>query len=339
MIPADPSRRRFIGTTGLVVGGLLLPAGCSATPLGEAGSPAAIGRGRVLLARGDGVGREPGGPVDGALMRRWLDEMLVRLTGGGSGADAWSALFPRNSRVGIKLNCLAGPRLAPRRELVQAIIAGLRSAGVSARQITVWERSDRELARCGYAIATSGDEPRVYGTDSRAAGYERRIRSNGSIGSCFSRILTEQCDQLINVGVLKDHDLAGVSAGMKNLYGAIHNPNKYHDNACDPYVADLAAHPVVRERLALTVCDGLTAQCQGGPAFVPGWAWNYGGLLVARDPVALDRVAADIVDRRRAVKGLPSLAEAERGPAWIDTAGKLGLGEPELSKIKVTEVG
>ena len=139
--------------------------------------------------------------------------------------------------------------------------------------------------------------------------------------------------------MLKDHDLAGVSAGMKNLYGVIHNPNKYHDNACDPYVADLAAHPVVRERLALTICDGLVAQCQGGPAFVSGWTWNYGGLLAARDPVALDRVAADIIDRRRAVKGLPSLVQAERGPAWIDTAGRHGLGEPSRAGIVVEEVG
>ena len=42
-------------------------------------------------------------------------------------------------------------------------------------------------------------------------------------------------------GVVKDHDLAGVSAGLKNWYGVIHNPNKYHDSCCDPYVADVVA--------------------------------------------------------------------------------------------------
>jgi len=340
MKPADSSKRRFLAAAALATGSLLLPfSRGSATLLGSDPIPAPEpGRGRVLLARGAGVGREPGGPVDGELMRRWLGEMLARLTGGDRG-DAWSALFPRDLRVGIKLNCLAGPRLAPRKELVAAIIAGLRSAGIPAERITVWERSDRELLRCGYAIVTGGTEPRVYGTGNRAAGYERRIRSHGSVGSCFSRILTERCDLLINVGVLKDHDLAGVSAGLKNLYGTIHNPNKYHDNACDPYVADLAAITAVRSRLALTICDGLVAQCQGGPACVPGWTWNFGGLLAALDPVALDRVAADIIEKQRAVKGLPSLAEAERWPAWIDTAGKLDLGESALSKIVVTEVG
>jgi len=27
---------------------------------------------------------------------------------------------------------------------------------------------------------------------------------------------------------LKDHDGAGVTIALKNMYGVIHNPNKYH---------------------------------------------------------------------------------------------------------------
>lgn len=334
------SRRRFIGAAAMAAGGALVHGG-RGTLLASSGlSPGAPdgGRGLVAIARGTGVGKEPGGPVERRLLRRWLDEMLAALTGEGSAAEAWASLFPRGRSVGIKLNCLAGPRLSPRRELVLALVDGLRSAGVPAHRIIVWERSDRELRRCGFAVSTRGTGPKVYGTDNRIAGYETRIRTSGSIGSCFSRILTEQTDLLINVGVLKDHDLAGVSVGLKNLYGAIHNPNKYHDNACDPYVADLAAHDLIRRRLRLTVCDGTTAQCQGGPAYQAGWAWNYGGLLAGIDPVAVDRVGAQVIEKRRAARGLPSLAEAGRSPAWIGTAAGLGLGEGNAEKIRVREV-
>lgn len=335
------SRRRFIEAAALAAGGMLVQGGGGTAPAadgGAAGYPVQ-GRGEVALARGSGVGKEPGGPVDRQLLQRWLGEMLMALTGAAAAGDAWSALFPRQKRVGIKLNCLAGPRLAPRRELVQAIVRGLGAAGVPAERIIVWERSDRELQRCGFTISTGGSGPRVYGTDNPAAGYEERIRTSGRVGSCFSRILTEQCDLLINVGVLKDHDLAGVSVGLKNLYGVIHNPNKYHDNACDPYVADLAAHPLIRQRLRLTICDGTTAQCQGGPAFQAGYCWNFGGLLAGLDPVALDRAGAVLIEERRAEVGLPTLGQSEREPAWITTAGRLGLGESRQEKIRIREVG
>jgi uncharacterized protein (DUF362 family) len=337
---ADLSRRRFMGAAALAAGGALLHGSGRAfsSPPGDAGVISVAAPGQVLLARGAGVGREPGGPVERALLQRWLGEMVVALTGAAGVAEAWSALFPRDRRVGIKLNCLAGPRLSPRRELVEALIAGLRSAGVPPERIVVWERSDRELRRCGFTINTSGTELRVYGTDNPVAGYETGLRTSGSVGSCFSRILTEQCDLLINVGVLKDHDLAGVSVGLKNFYGLIHNPNKYHDNACDPYVADLAAHPLVRQRLRLTICDATTAQCQGGPAFHNDWAWNFGGLLAGLDPVAVDRVGAGLIEERRATRGLPSLVEAKRSPAWIDTAGGLGLGVADRARIRIREV-
>ncbi len=319
---ADLSRRRFVGAAALAAGGALVHGCCpaAASLAGHPDSATVAGRGEVLLARGEGVGKEPGGALDRALLQRWLGEMVVALTGAAGTVEAWSALFPRDRSVGIKLNCLAGPRLAPRRELVQALIAGLGLAGVPPERIVVWERSDRELLRCGFAINTGGSEPRVYGTDSRAAGYESRIRSSGSVGSCFSRILTEQCDLLINVGVLKDHDLAGVSVGLKNLYGVIHNPNKYHDNACDPYVADLAAHPLIRRKLRLTVCDGTTAQCHGGPAYQAGWAWNFGGLLAGLDPVAVDRVGAGLIEERRVPAG-PPLAGRGGAAAGLDRQG------------------
>ena len=93
---------------------------------------------------------------------------------------------------------------------------------------------------------------------------EGEIESSGRIGSCFSRIVAEQVDALICVPVLKDHSLAGVSLGMKNYYGAIHNPNKYHDDHCDPFIVDVVSHRFIRSKWRLTVCDATRAQCHAG---------------------------------------------------------------------------
>jgi uncharacterized protein (DUF362 family) len=132
---------------------------------------------------------------------------------------------------------------------------------------------------------------------------------------------------------LKDHDLCGVSLSLKNFYGAIHNPNKYHDHGCDPYIADVNAHPYIKDKLRLVICDGLIGQCNGGPGYKPQWAWPYSGLLLSRDPVAIDRTGCHIIEEQRKATGLQSLAAAGRPAKHIQTAAQRGLGISDMNKI------
>lgn len=246
------------------------------------------------------------------------------------GPNPWARLFRPSDTVAIKINGLAAGHLSPRRELIGAITASLQSAGLAPGQIIVFERTGRELERCGFTRQTGPGAVRIYGTDDlRGGGYTSRIEHSGSVGSLLSRILTDYATALINVGVLKDHDLAGVSAGMKNLYGLIHNPNRYHDHSCDPYVADVAALPSVRAKLRLTIIDALLGQAHGGPAFREQWIWPQDRLLVGCDPVAVDATAAALITARRQEIGLPSLVEAGRAPSWLYTASEMGLGRAE----------
>jgi hypothetical protein len=203
--------------------------------------------------------------------------------------------------------------------LVDLLIAG----GVASDRIILFERSSRELERAGFPIRRDGQGPRCYGIDND---YERQPSVSGSIGSCFARMVTDTCTALISFGVVKDHDLAGVSASLKNWYGVIHNPNKYHDHQCDPYVADVVRHPAIRGKLRLTVLDGVTAQCHGGPAFRASGAFPLGTLAASTDPVAADLWAWRVIDGERLRRGLPSLEEAGRPPRFIATAAGYGLG-------------
>lgn len=320
----------------------LMPASVSAGCSPSSFSPStAYPASPVIVARSDRL-KATAGRADGNEVRRLLDKAVVELTGAENAQEGWRSLFSPRDIVGLKLNCLA-PGIAPRPEVTEAIIRGLGSAGIPGQNVIIWDRTRRELERCGYRIAegrgSSVGDARCFGTDAFGAGYEQEPEIIGEVGGCFSRILTRICTALINVPVLKDHDLAGISASMKNNYGVIHNPNRYHDNNCDPYVAHLnsVGHLVNKQRLI--ICDAVTAQCHAGPAYKPAWAWNYGGLLVSRDPVALDTIGADIIETRRREKDLPSLAEANRPPRWLATAHSMGLGNGELNSIRVVEVG
>ena len=60
----------------------------------------------------------------------------------------------------------------------------------------------------------------------------------------LSSILTKMCTYLINVPVLKDHSIAGVTLSMKNHYGTIDNPGSLHGPtySCNPYIPALNQH-------------------------------------------------------------------------------------------------
>ena len=315
--------------------GVLLPR-ATATALTLGSDQADTPRKRVVIARDDALTR---GKVSehGELLHRLLDAAVQRLTAAPDAAAAWRSLFRPGDRVGIKVNTLG---LSTQPAVVEAIVAGLRQAGLPDKNIIIWDRFDVELAQAGFTLNRSGDGVRCRGTDAEriGSGYQGEIESSGRIGSCFSRIVAEEVNALISVPVLKDHNLAGVSLGMKNFYGAIHNPNKYHDHNCDPYVSDVVSHRFIGPKWRLTVCDGTRGQYHAGPGRHPGFAWPFSGLIVSDDIVAADAVGADLLDEKRRAEGLESLAAEKRPPKHIATAGARGLGVADLSRIERIEV-
>ncbi len=296
------------------------------------GAGAALGAARPGARGRVGVARVPAGlRLDAAAARRAVAGAIAAAAGARDAVAALRRLAGPEDVVGIKVNCLAGPRLSPRVQLVAALAELLAEAGVPPARIVVFERSSRELRRARYPVGRGGGPFRCVGID---GDYDRRIRTSGAIGSLYARVVTEVATVLISFGVVKDHDLAGVSAGLKNWYGVIHNPNKYHDDNCDPYVADVVRHPVIRDKLRLTILDGGTAQCDGGPAYRPGATWRLGLVAASLDPVAADAWAWRVIEAERRRRGLPTLAEAKRPPRWLATASRYGLGEGDPARIR-----
>ena len=255
---------------------------------------------------------------------------ILHLTGTSSPDKAWKTLFSPDDVVGIKINALGGRQIATRPAVVDAVVEGLTTAGLPAENIIIWDRLTEELQKAGFVINRSTRGVKCFGTDKS---YDSQPEIIGSIGSCFSSIVSSRCTALINIPVLKDHDLSGVSLSLKNFYGAIHNPNKYHDNYCDPYIADLNTHPYIKDKLRLIVCDGLTMQYQGGPAYKPQWSRTFSTLLLSRDPVAIDRIATALIEDERKKQALPTLKEAGRDPVHIATAARKGLGTDDINHI------
>ncbi len=333
------NRRDFLKKclTGAAVLGASGRMGLLAAAAEQQQQEAALTKSRVVVAR-YAMLRGTGTTVDSRRMLTLLDRAMQALFDRDNPIETWKKLVRPGETVGLKVNALGGRGLSSDLQLVEAICERLQEAGIKASDIVVWDRDTDEMEHVGFHVATGGNRVQCFGTDQ--VDYEPELAMYGSVGSRLSKILTQRCNVLINVPVLKDHDGAGVTMALKNMYGVIHNPNKYHPNGCNPYIADLNMLPEIRSKMRLTICDATTACFEGGPGYKPEYSWKNNALIVSQDPVALDYTGWQIIERKRAEKGLKTLEGDKRAPNYIATAAdpKHRLGTNDPRRIAVVEV-
>ncbi len=257
------------------------------------------------------------------------------LTGFKDSKNSIKALLTTEKKTGIKINTIGGRSLSTRPKVSLSLADYLIEGGFQEKDILIWDRTNRELRDADYSLNMNLRGIKIFGTDSNTIGYDNSLTVHRSIGSRFSSIQSGIISQSISLAILKDHGLAGITAGMKNYFGSIHNPNKYHDSNCNPFVADLFDTTAIREKHKLTVIDALTVQFHKGPAYHSLWAENYGGLIISTDPVAADYIGWQVIEELRKKHGLPSLKEENREPLYIKTAEELGLGSADPANINI----
>jgi uncharacterized protein (DUF362 family) len=324
-------RRKFL-KSGLTLAGAALGASfIPKTP--ESAAAEAAARSRLVIAR-DAELRSRSG-LDGARLAKLLDKAVQTFFQVDDPQAAWRQVAKPAEVIGLKVNCLSGRGNSTHPELVDLISERLREIGV--KEIIIWDRLNSDLESARFKISERGPGVRCFGNDT--AGYESDLSTFGNVGSLLSRTLTQMCDGVINLPVLKDHGIAGVTIALKSWFGAIHNPNKYHLNAGDPYVADVNMLGPIRRKSRLHIGDAITAQYDGGPSFMPQWTWPYNGLLVATDPVAMDYTGWRIIEKKRAEVGAKPLKDLKREPTYIATAADAQhlLGTNNPSRIEVVE--
>lgn len=321
-------RREFIKTSALSALSLSTMGFCRS---GSTGKP---GFSTVVISKEDKMINSELS-IDSSYLAKALDKAVQYLYNTDYPVTAWKNIVKPGEVIGLKVNCLS-KRGITHIELVRAIIERLKEAGVKENDIIIWDRLNMDLDDAGYQINTSKNGIRCFGND--VTGFEYDLEVFGSAGSRLSKILTQICDGIINIPVLKDHSIAGITSALKNMFGSIHNPNKYHLNTGNPYIADVNAFPSIRKKIRLHICDAIEIQYHGGPSFMPQWRTNYGGLIVSKDPVALDTIGLDIIESKRKEFGFGKLSAENRAPLYIRTASDVNhqLGISDKKSIKVS---
>ena len=277
---------------------------------------------------------------DISLVRQMMDSGITLLTGTDNPKNAWKSLFHEDERIGIKINGLGADILVGNYQICWAIVDALKEIGVKENNIIVWDQYQHFFLSSGFKINSSFKGVRAYTTDGGGgkealdSGSSHREYDSGYGAVKISRILTEEVDSLINLGLLKDHGLAGVSIALKNIsHGVISHPDNFHDNACDPFIAAINSIPVIKDKIKLHICNGIVGLYEGGPMPQKRHTWNDNRIILSKDPVALDTIGMNIIEEKRKEKELRSLFNRPNLPVHIETAAKYGLGVSDLNLI------
>ncbi len=286
----------------------------------------------------DAKGRPDPGPV-----KVMVDRAVMELTGAKTPKDAWSSLFKPTEKVGLKPNCLGRHLCWPHAATVDAIIEGLVSAGVDHANMVMWDMWGFNASPLARRYRNS----KMKVNNIKTWGYSRKkykIASGPSVQ--FTKALLA-VDAVVNIPVLKDHDLTGVTCSIKNMaLGSVPKPAIFHTNKqgkrmCDPMVPEIYALPPIKDKVRLILADAFNIIIDGGPKGNARGQRKLHSVFAAQDPVAMDKVAWEIIDALRVKARLPKLMDKpltktrpKGRPHYIATAEKLGLGTADLKRIQ-----
>ncbi len=301
-----------------------------------------------------------------------LERGLKELTGENSAKAAFAKFIEPSDVVGIKINPSGAPACCSSPELVREIIDGVRSVGVPLRNILVYDRFGYEMDLGSYqALMPPGVD--VIGVQDGlldASGYDANVYvemdffGEWETRSYMASIVANRVDKIINVPTLKDHSASGVTGCLKNVaYGTFNNVARSHKEPysfTNPLIGVMCTVEPLRSKVVLNIMDGTRMVWHGGPLTQnQKFIYQAGLLLLSTDPVALDTIELEAIEKKRREEGAPSVWELNpkslvrdsreffedantnlfyRQPGHIAAAGKLGLGEADLKKIDLRKL-
>lgn len=325
---------------------------CAATALAQFSNQTITGKSRVVLVRDATV--MPALEADAGKVRAMVASGIKTLTGLNDEAAAWGTFVSSNDIVGIKVTTTAAPLQATRPAVVDAIAAGLRSAGVAATNIIVWDRDATKMRDAGFVeqpgsyrvlptVPDGGWDADLY-VEGHQVGKlmwgDLLFGTEGnalSTRSHFPKVLTQRITKLINVPVLQDSEACGIAGCLYNLsLGTVDNVRRFEtqDRIGDPVIPEVVKLPLVRGKLVLNVMDALVGSYAGGPAFKPHYSWHAGALYFSRDPVAIDSLCLELIKEKRRDNKVPPLGDRI---AHVLRATLMGIGLSSTNEIDLIE--
>jgi len=159
--------------------------------------------------------------------------------------------------------------------------------------------------------------------------------------SHFARLVTTICTKIVNVPVLTDNPYTGINGCMATLaMGSVDNNRRFVGDPSygDPAISEILANPILRRKVVVNIMDAMIAQYAGGPRFNPVFTRQLGAVYVGRDPVAIDALVLQRLERYRTNSMSGRLDPIGITAAHIHGGADAGLGTDDASRIQLVRV-
>ena len=288
-----------------------------------------------------------------APVREMVKAGVTAFTGKDSEESAWLSLVSTNDKIGIKVHSSAGAS-GTRLPVVEAVIQGLLSAGISSNQIVVWDRrlsdlrqsrffdlAERLGVRIAGALEAGYDDKQFYETAllGRLVYGDREFGKKGDdIGrrSYVSTLIVSNMTKIISIVPLLNHNVVGTVGHLHGMaMGSVDNVLRFEldpDRLGGAVPEIYALEPIV-DHVVLNITDALISQYQGEEKSLLHYSTAMNELWFSKDPVALDVLAIRELSRQRKEAEAPPLRanmDIFTNAAVLD----LGVAEPQKFRIE-----
>lgn len=268
-------------------------------------------------------------------------------------------------KVGLKIYADSGPGMATPLPLVRAVIRSLERRGFAPENIFLVGLNQLRLRMTGYLpslvtgqspfpghpifVLESGkfydpvwfyDSPLPQRFDPIFIESQTRDVPNTSTKdedrkSFLATPLFLDADFWINLPVYTDHPMLGVNGALVNatLWNASNTARFFRSPANAPAaVAEMSAIPELRETWACTIVSLQHYQYIGGPFFNSLYAASEPIIWLSRDPVLLDTLMLERINRLRKLTGFNPVPEDIR---TLEFAELLGVGSMNTDPARI----
>jgi len=159
--------------------------------------------------------------------------------------------------------------------------------------------------------------------------------------SHFARLVTTICTKIVNVPVLTDNPYVGINGCMATLaLGSLDNNRRFEGDPSygDPAISEILSDPILRRKVVVHIMDAMIAQYAGGPQFNPVFTRQIGGIYVSRDPVAIDAIVLQRLERFRTESASGRLDPIGKTAIHIHGGADANLGTDDASRIQLVRV-
>ena len=313
------TRRDFLKQTAMTAGVASAPGRAIAQALANAQPNADEHRSSVVQVRSERLLTSRGVHED--LLFDLIEILLCRLGGNEDAASVWKSLLKPDDIIALKFNRNGAQTIGTNDAMLRALVRSLGNAGFDPKQLVAIEvpQGVREETACAAPVSGWSDKEYDFGS-----GKDR-------LASWLNQVTA-----IINVPFLKNHNISAMTCCLKNLsHALVKHPAQFHKNGCSPYIGDIVALPEVRDKLRIHIANGIRVVFEGGPEAKEEYLWDARLLLGGFDPVAVDTVGVQILNRVRYKLELGTILPNAEVPDYLKAADSAGLGTCELHRIDV----